>query len=252
MEEVFTLEGNNLKIKDGPKFISMFYGDDEDSKTAHKILSDFAFRQKNKIAPELNGEEYSQIVNFSIMKAIKDFKEEKGAQLNSYFFVKIRGEVKHFRDKRDALQRKVIKVINEDEGEGVSYEYQKGSGDDGANSLEKVDNLHADDRIIKEDRNYRQIKSFKIAFSGIPKEMQYVLHAIADGKKIAFIAAEFGVDEYKIQEIRNGGLSLILQRVMRGRHLDEEEKREVAELHGIDYEEGEFDTSRQVTDGSTE
>ncbi len=237
-------DSNGLKIYDSTKFLNMFYnGENSEIQELYKTLSDFAFKQKNKIASEIDFDEYKNIINFSLMKTLKDFKDEKGASFQSYFFIKLRGEVKAYRSKRNSLSRKINKVVNEGnyDNSELEYKYQKnGNGDE--NTLEMVDTSDMFDMTDREEVTKRQIKAFKMAFSGLPKKLQYILYQIGEGKKIEEIAHNMKDDKNNILEKRNNGLSLILQRVLRSRHLKEEEKLEVASMNDIIYVSGEFDS----------
>jgi len=231
-----------LSIKDSKAFISMLHGDSEVNAKNYKILTDFAFKQKNKLAPEIPVYDFQYIINFAIVKAINGFDVEKGAQLQSYFWEKLRGEISAYRSKQISLQKKVLAAMEEGEGDTVEYMYQKGAGAEGdENFLEAVEMENTEQRIEREDKYRRQIKAFKMAFSGIPRELQIILNEVGKGKNIKTIGSMLGFTELKTSQKRNYGLSLILQRVMRSNHLSEEEKEEVAELHGFDYDSSLFE-----------
>jgi len=230
-----------LTIKDSKAFISMLHGDSEVNAKNYKILIDFAFKQKNRLAPEIPPYDYQYIINFAIVKAINGHTEEGGAQLQSYFWEKLRGEISAYRSKQISLQKKVIAAMEEGNGDNVEYMYQKGAGaNNDENHLEIVDMESIEDKIIKEDKFRRQIKAFKMAFSGIPRELQIILNEVSKGKNIRIISEIMGFGELKVSQKRNYALSLILQRVIRSNHLTDEEKEEVAELHGFNYNPEEF------------
>jgi len=237
-------EEGKFVINDSKVFISMLHGDTEENSQYYKLLTDFAFKQKPKLAPEIPPYDYQNVVNFAIVKAINGFSAEKGAKLQSYFWEKLRGEISAYRSKQHSLQKKVIAMIEEGEQNGIEYAYQKGAGANGEeNYLEAIDMESTEDKIVKEDKYRRQIKAFKMAFSGIPREIQVILNEIAKGKNIAVIASILGMDSTEVSQKRNYGLSLILQRVMRSKHISDDEKIEVAELHGFDYDPKDFEAT---------
>jgi len=242
----FDKEGK-LTIKDSETFISMLHGDTEVNNKNYKILTDFAFKQKNRLAPEIPVYDYQYIINFAIVKSINGFEEKKGAKLQSYFWIKLRGEISAYRSKANSLQKKVLAAMeNIGENSNIEYAYQKGNGaNNEENSLEAIDLESTEDKIIKEDKYRRQIKAFKMAFSGIPRELQIILNEIGKGKKIKAIAVLLDISDIEVSQKRNYGLSLILQRVMRSKHISEEEKEEVAELHGFTYSSKDFENLKK-------
>jgi len=241
MSEDYKTEGKFV-IEDSKTFISMLHGNTIENSIHYKLLTDFAFKQKSKLAPEIPTYDYSYIINFAIVKAINGFCEEKGAKLQSYFWEKLRGEISAYRSKQNSLQKKVFAMIDEGCGENVEYVYQKGAGANGnENYLEAVDIESTFDKIEKHDQYRRQIKAFKMAFSGIPRELQIILNEIGKGKNIKTIASILNLSSIEVSQKRNYGLSLILQRVMRSKHISNEEKIDVAELHGFEYNKEDFE-----------
>jgi len=227
-----------LLIKDAKAFINMLYSGDIHDEALHfyTLLKEYAYKQKGKLASEIPQYEYEHIINYAIVRSIKDFDKEKKAQLQSYFWSKLRGEISSYRAKRDSLHKKIISVIQEGESNGVEYVYQKGNGESGEeNFLEAIESETLEEKIEKENKYFRQIKAFKMAFSGIPRILQIILTEIGNGMNIGDVATLLQLSEYEISQKRNYGLSLILQRIMRSSHITEEEKIELAELHGFEY-----------------
>jgi len=229
--EVFS-DLNGLKIYDSEKFLKVFYSEDlsQISKNYSSLIT-YAMKQKSKIAEEIDMDTYSNIINFSIMKTIKDYEEKKGASFESYFFIKLRGEVKGYRSSRNSLQRKVNQVVSSGGNGNIEYGYQK-KGEE--NVYEAIDFSDISEEIEREEVAKRQTKSFRMAFSGIPKELQYILYQIGEGKTIDKIAEQMNVEKDVILVKRNKGLALILQRVMRGRHLTDEDKEYIAKVNEVD------------------
>lgn len=230
-------------IKDSKTFINMLYKENDDKALEYyNSLKTFAYKQKQKMANEIPMYEYENIINYAIVRSIKDFDESKKAKLQSYFWSKLRGEISSYRVKRDSLHNKIIAVVNEGEINGTEYMYQKGNGNDtDENSLEAVDTELLEDKIEKESKYIRQIKAFKMAFSGIPRLLQIILLEIGEGRNIKEVALLLQTTEYDISQKRNYGLSLVLQRIMRSHHITEEEKEEIAELHGFEYTPEDFE-----------
>ena len=235
---------SKLLIKDAKSFINMLYSGnlEDEALVFYNLLKDYAYKQKVKLASEVPMHEYEHILNYAIVKSIKDFDETKKTQLQSYFWSKLRGEISSFRAKRDSLHKKVISVIQEGESNGIEYAYQKGNGSSSdENSLEAVETELMEDQIERESKYYRQIKAFKMAYSGIPRVLQIILTEIGNGMNIGDVATMLQTTEYDISQKRNYGLSLILQRIMRSHHITEEEKNELAELHGFNYSNEDFE-----------
>jgi len=113
--------------------------------------------------------------------------------------------------------------------------YQKDKEGD-ENYLIAIEDQTMEEKLIEEDLYHRQMKALKMAFSGIPRELQIVLHEIGKGRKVREISDMTGESNFEISRKRNQGLSLILQRVMRSKHLSEDEKVEIANLHDIHME----------------
>ena len=231
--EIPTEQDKKLHITNSKVFINMLKSENIDNANEnYQILRSYGMKQKASLASEVNQIDYDGILNFAIVKAINNFDESHGAQLQSFFWEKLRGEVSAYRTKRDSLQKKILAIVNNSE-ESFEYHYQKDA--DGENYLEAIDSETMEEKIELEATYLRQIKAFKMAFSGIPLELQIILNEVGAGKKIKEISTFLQLDEDLISKKRNYGLSLILQRVMRSHHLNEEEKHNVADLHGFKY-----------------
>jgi hypothetical protein len=89
------------------------------------------------------------------------------------------------------------------------------------------------DRIESEDYYKRQVRAFRMAFSNIPRELQVILYEVGSGVSMEELARTLGKNADEISRERNYGISLILHKIMRGKHLTEDEKEEILKLHSI-------------------
>lgn len=252
MEGSFEVNKTNgrLTITDSEKFIRMlaanadstdYIDSTKDNPLEHyEVLKKFGVKQLHTSAGDIPYGEYEYVINFAIAKTIKDFDPAFETNLLSFFWGKLRGEVSAYRSKRDRMQDKIIKVINDNDS--IEYVYQ--NEDDKENTLVAIESFTPEEYLVENDTHARQMKALKMAFSGIPRDLQIILYEIGNGKKVREISEMFAVDELEISRKRNQGLSLILQRVLRSKHLSDEEKKEITDLHDIHLEENtEFETS---------
>jgi hypothetical protein len=248
MQKVFEehKKTGRLTINDSEEFIKILTLESDDSTEVESMehydaMKKYGIKQLHNIATDIPFNEYEFIINFAIAKTIKDFNPEFNTNLLSFFWDKLRGELSAYRSKRDRLQDKVNKLIKNNDGIDYIYQKEKGSDD---NYIIPVEETTMEEQHIQEDLYFRQMKALKMAFSGIPRELQLILHEVGNGKKIREIANILNQSTFDISRKRNQGLSLILQRVMRSKHLTEEEKQEIANLHEIHLEENiEFEES---------
>lgn len=252
MSSAFELNKSNgrLTITDSEKFIKMLASDAEFSENYdpskndplehYDALKKFGIKQLHTTAGDIPYSEHEFVINFAIAKTIKDFDPKFETNLLSFFWGKLRGEVSAYRSKRDRMQEKIIKVINDNDS--VEYVYQ--NEDDKENTLIAVDTMNPEEQLIETDTHNRQMKALKMAFSGIPRDLQVILFEIGNGRKVREISEMLHIDELEISRKRNQGLSLILQRVLRSKHLSDIEKKEITDLHDIHLEENlEFEST---------
>jgi len=104
-------------------------------------------------------------------------------------------------------------------------------------TLEKVDLETPENKLLADDIYRRKIQAFRMAFSGLPLYSQNILNRIVSSReKLYELAESEGVSIQEISKIRNYALSLILVRVLRSNHLDDEEKEEIIREHNIPVE----------------
>ncbi len=228
-------KSGRLTIVNSEQFIRILADDTNENVIEHyEAMKSYGFKQLHKVASDIPYGEYEYIINFAIAKTIKDYDSSFGANILSYFWDKLIGELSGYRSKRDILQRNVNKVLNNNLD--VEYVYQKDKYSDD-NYVIPIEVQSPEDKIIEENFYERRMKAFKMAFSGLPRELQFILYEIGNKKKVREIASMLGSSNLEVSKKRNQGLSLVLQRVMRSAHLSQEEKQELADLHDIHYEE---------------
>jgi len=230
-------KSGRVKINDSEKFIKILaFGSEEDVSVEmeehYDIMKNYSKKQIGKIASDIPYSEYDYIINMAIGKAIKDFDPTQNTNILSFLWEKLRGEITSYKTKKQSLQNKVFKTLENNKDE---YIYQKDKKTN-ENTLEHVDMESLDKKLEREDFHRRQIKAFKMALSGIPRRLQFILEKVSEGKKTREIAEMLGLEEFIVSRDRNKGLSLILQRIMRSNHLMEDEKKKIADFHGLEFE----------------
>lgn len=217
-----------LHIKDNKKFIELISG--APSSEHYKKIEIYGKKQLEKLASDIPMKDKELIINMSLFKSLQSFDDDAGANFLTYFSSKLRGEVSDYRNKRDSMMNKIHKMVNE---EKESYK-NVFNPDTEENKLEKITEETPETILFAEDIYRRKIQAFRMAYSGIPLYSQYVLNRIVDLKeKLDYIAMQEGMSVAELTKLRNYALSLILSRVLRSKHLDDEEKEEIKREHGL-------------------
>jgi len=220
-----------LSVKDNKAFLNLLAGTDTDT---YEKLTIYAKKQLQKSATDIPIKDKDQIINFAIFKTFQDFDSEAGSNVLTYFTSKLRGEVSDYRNKRESMMNKVHALVNH---ERDAYKNVFNS-DREENELEKVTEETPETILFAEDIYRRKIQAFRMAYSGIPFYSQYILNRIVELKEtLDYIASEENMSVMELTKIRNHALSLILSRVLRSNHLDEDEKNEIKKEHGLDFNE---------------
>jgi hypothetical protein len=245
----FDKKNDRLIISDSEKFIKMLSFDvkNEDGSTGaginslehYEALKKFGAKQLHSSAGDIPFSEYEYIINFAIAKTVKDFDPSFETNILSFFWGKLRGELSAYRFKRERLQDRINKLVEEGDGT-CSYEYQNDGNDN--NELILIDNQTLEEKFIEDDTHYRQMKALKMALKGIPRDLQVILFEIGNGNTVKTVSNILHLSELEVFRKRNQGLSLVLQRVLRSKHLTDDEKLEITGLHDI-YVEDPFSTS---------
>lgn len=219
-----------LHIKDNKKFLELLSGTNTDS---YQKLKAYGIKNLTKIATDIPFGDQEMIINWAIVKMMQSYNEDAGANLLTYFNIKLKGEISDYRAKRDSMTRKVHKIINEPiDGESIIYQYNHESEH---NDIEYITEDNPDSILISADIYYRKTQAFRMAYSGIPKYSQMILNTIVmSSLTLEEIAERESLDKEEITKIRNFALSLILSRVLRSNHLTEEEKEEIKSELGFD------------------
>ena len=225
-KEIYEGKGNRLNVKNSQKFLTLLSGTDSDS---YQKLYKLGAKQL-QTATDIPHMDRPMIINFAIVKAINGYDPSSGANILTYFTSKIRGEVSDYRNKRNSMANKITKLAFSGEKE-YATSFDKDSKEV---SMEEVTSETPEDILISEDIYRRKIQAFRMAYSGIPLLSQNILTRIVDGREsLAEVASKEGLSVPEITKLRNYALSLILVRVLRSKHLDEEEKIEVIKEHNI-------------------
>jgi len=227
-DNVLEIKGR-LKIKDDSKFLEALSGAPDPKLYAQ--VERYAKKILELKAKDIPMGDKVSIISMSIFKAFKGFNPDGGAKFQTYLTSKLRGEVTDYRVKRDSMNKKVNKMLNEERDE---YTYNITELQD-ENTLTKVTNETPETEMLAEDMYRRKIQAFRMSYSAIPSYSQYILNTIVEDRtSLQKIAFNEGVSEDKIKLIRNAALSLILSGVLRSNHLDDDEKAEVRREHGLE------------------
>ena len=228
-EEIYSVSTTGrLLVKDNKKFIELLSG--APSSEHYQKVEIYGKKQLEKLASDIPMKDKEAIINMALFKSFQSFDVDAGANFLTYFSSKLRGEVSDYRNKRDSMLNKVHKMVNE---ERDSYKNVY-NGEKEQNDLEKVTNDTPETIMMAEDIYRRKMQAFRMAYSGIPLYSQYILTRIISAKeKLELIALNEGMTVAEITKLRNFALSLILSRVLRSKHLDEEEKDEIKAEHGL-------------------
>ena len=245
IDNVYYKEKNgNLKIKNDTKFRKLILDSDEE---AYKTVEIYVKKILNN-NPNIPYDKYEDISIMAITKALHDYNPDKGAGFLTYLTLKVKAEIKDYSYKRYADEKKVIKEVNDNKD---NYIFENNKDKDNI-SIVSIDNENPEDKMIKEDKSIRQLKAFRMAYSQLPMFSQYILNRLIlmqetsyknDKKRIKenfaveTLSNELGIVKYKIMEIKNFALSLILTKILRSSYLTEEEKYEIKEYHSLNENE---------------
>lgn len=88
-----------------------------------------------------------------------------------------------------------------------------------------------EDDLLAEESYRRKMTAQKMAKAELPMLTQKILYGILEYQNIKQAAQVFNITRAEITEIRDNGLSLLLKKVLRSPHLNEEEIEEIREIH---------------------
>jgi len=228
-DDIYSVTGKGrLIVKDNRKFIELLSG--APSSEHYQKVEIYGKKQLEKLASDIPMKDKEGIINMALFKSFQSFDDEAETNFLTYFSSKLRGEVSDYRNKRDSMMNKVHKMINE---ERDSYKNIYNSETE-SNELEKVTEETPETILFAEDIYRRKMQAFRMAYSGIPLYSQYILNRIIELKeKLDYIAMNEGMTVTELTKLRNFALSLILSRVLRSKHLDDDEKDEIKREHGL-------------------
>ncbi len=228
MNEIYEITSSGrLNIKNSKKFLILLSGTNKD---LYEKLLIFGKKNLNQKAGDIPFPDQEMIINFAIVKSMQGFDSEAGTNLLTYFTSKLRGEVSDYRNKRASMLNKVHKLANSGE-EDYAKSFDKETQ---TTTFEKVDNESLEDKLLANDIYKRKLQAFRMAFSGLPLYSQNILNRIVSSREnLSELAQSERVSVQEISKIRNYALSLILVRVLRSNHLDEDEKLEIMKEHEL-------------------
>ena len=244
-----TTTQGRLRVSDSDRFIKLLSGIDEGGQEAFAKLYDYSEKQMANWASDIPRADRETLIHMAITKGRNGFDPEAGANFLTYLGNKFRAEIKGYRERRDAMQRKVYKALDNPE-DGREFVVVANGG---VNEVEVVETETEEVKLIAGDLYRRQMVALKGAYSSLPAETQTILeHSSTSGttyKDIAWMlhgkrleglsGVEQELEEAEfIKEIkrkRNSGLTLVFVKTVRSPHLTKEEKIEFLEGHGIDY-----------------
>lgn len=169
------------------------------------------------------------IVSDALLIATENYDEESGMQFESFFYQKIQGEMHKWSSKR-RTENKYLKEVAGQDGD-IHRAFLNGEMRIEITTEESKDILA---QLEKEDNVKRKVKANSIALGDLPFDHQIVLKMFMEGESYSNMAEILGVSEDEVKARRDIALSLLLKKVLRSKHLNDEEKKEIAELYGID------------------
>lgn len=168
------------------------------------------------------------IVSDALLIATEKYDENSGMQFESFFYQKIQGEMHKWSSKR-RTENKYLKEVTEQKGK-IHKTFINGEMRIELTTEESKDILA---QLEKEDEVKRKIKANNLALGDLPFDHQIILKMFAEGETYSNMSEILGVSEDEVKVRRDMALSLLLKKVMRSKHLDEQEKKEIQELYGI-------------------
>jgi len=168
------------------------------------------------------------IVSDSLLIAAENFNDDLKMKFESFFFQKIRGEMYKWSSKKKT-EKKYLEKTAEQEG-NVFKLFTEGALRIELTTDESKDILQ---QLEKEDEVKRKITANNIALGDLPFDHQIILKLITEENSFANIADLLGISVDEIKTRKDLALSLLLKKVMRSKHLNDQEKQEVKELYGL-------------------
>jgi len=196
---------------------------DIDNKEEYEKIIEFGTKQFyifRRSFPSLPGSEefVNNIVMQALLKAVLTFNPDQGTAFNTHFYNKLRGEITIYIKKEESTQNYAQKLVSSGE---IVVKYTE----DGFESESVTESL--EDQIVAEEEYYRKKSATLMAKSELPMKLQRVMYATLEYDKIRDAADVLDLSIPQLKMLRNHALSLILKKVLRSRHLTDEEKMEM-------------------------
>lgn len=171
--------------------------------------------------PSLPGDvEFSNhLVSQALIKAVLTYDNSMGTEFNTHFYNKIRGEITTYIKKQETTQRYANKLVASGE---IAIKFTENGYES-----ETVSEGGIDDILVAEEEYYRKMTATSMSKSELPMILQRVLYAVLEYDKLKNAADVLDMEVSDIKRYRNYALSLILKKVMRSKHLTENEKDEM-------------------------
>ena len=178
--------------------------------------------------------EYQSVVNYALFQTIREFDPRSKGSISTFLFTKLLGEVTSLSRKIKNVTKGVYSSINDNSGLGSEILIETKENSTGAYGEAVVlSNDNPEDEVIEDDLRKRQLKAFRMAFSGIPRNQQILLYNFVNGIALKDLAPVMGMSEKELFNLRDRAISLLLQRVIRSSHITEEEKLDILKLQGL-------------------
>ena len=180
-------------------------------------------------------QEFSSIVNYALYQAIKDSNPNSKTSFSSFFFTKILGEVTNLNRKNKTTTQSVYSSVNDnsDLTNNIVIETKEGSNGTTYGEAIALSHDNPEDSVVEDDLRRRQLKAFRMAFSGIPRNLQILLYNFVNGVSLKELAPIFNLSERELMVLRDRAVSLLLQRVIRSSHITDEEKLDILKMQGL-------------------
>jgi len=164
----------------------------------------------------------TNIVYDALLMTAETFDPSFGADPKSHFYNKIKGEMFKWLSRRMTENKHAATL---DEGGELMFERDK----EGARvavvaTREEEDVLRV---LEKDDSVRRKIAANRMAMGELPFEHQAVLEMAVEHDSIQTAAEVLGIDVDEFRLRRDKALSLLLKKVIRSKHLHEDEREEV-------------------------
>jgi len=231
----------DLKIKISQEVQTMLLGG-QISTNDYKKLYLYSSKLISKYADDISYEYRTDIINMAIFKAQKDFNPKKAAKnvgvnekvsrpasFVTYLFTKIQGEISAYRSKLNK-SKKVLKSIIDEEPDIYKDNLKDG---------EPVDTQIIDQNSLPEYKEAKEsyakkIFSIKMAMGNLPLFHQNLLKSLFfNNEQMNKFSVQQNLTIQELNELRNKAMTIVLQKVLRNKYLNDIEKMEIKKEHNL-------------------